>query len=219
MEKRLGAGQSEIPESLEVENAKRQIIVLVGPEGSGKTTQANLLAAELGLPRVTMGDIFRELALKDTDLGRRSRELFEKHTYSDIELWRNAFLWRVADKTKENLKNGFILDGGFRFFDEVDKFDAILEEVNLKMPIIVVYFRISIWRGYEKLELRRRIDDTEEGIRGRQMENYKGLGKRMSLASKKWPFFIINVEGKSEQQIKEETLGKIKEVKRVDRAQ
>jgi adenylate kinase family enzyme len=158
-----------------------------------------------------MGDVFRELATQNTDLGSRSRRLFEEHKYSDIELFREAFLWRMR---REDVSNGFILDGGFRFTDEVKEFDRLLEEAKRQMPVTVVYLRIPIWGGFERLKARGRNDDTNEGIRLRLGHHYNHLGERTSLAGKKWPFFIINAWGKSEKDLNVAILNKIEEVRK-----
>lgn len=207
MEQRL---ERQAGQSRELEQVKKQIIVIAGPEGSGKTTQANLLAEKYGVPRVAMGDVFRELATQGTDLGRRSRKLFEEHNYSDIGLFREAFLWRMR---REDVSNGFILDGGFRFTDEVTEFEGLLEEAGRQMPVIIGYLRVPIWGGFERLRARRRVDDTDEGIRLRQSHHYDHLGERMNIAEKKWPFFIINAWGKSEEELNKEILGKIEEAR------
>lgn len=202
------AGQSQ-----ELEQVRRQIIVIAGPEGSGKTTQANLLGEQFGLPRVAMGDVFRELATQDTELGRKSRKLFEEHSYSEIGLFREAFLWRME---REDVSNGFILDGGLRFTDEVTEFEGLLEEAGRQMPVIVGYLRVPIWGGFERSRARRRVDDTDEGIRLRQSHHYDHLGERMAIAQKKWPFFIVNAWGRSKDETHGEIMKKIEEVRRVE---
>lgn len=207
LERQAGQGVTE------KEQRRRQIIVISGPEGSGKTTQATLLAKDLGIPRVAMGDVFRELAKENTDLGRRSRQLFEEHKYSDIGLFHEAFLWRMG---REDVNNGFILDGGFRFTDEVKEFDRLLEKTKKQMPVVTIYLRVPIWGGFERLKKRSREDDTDEGIQLRQGHHYDHLGERMAIAGKKWPFFIINAWGKSEEDLNRSILDKIKEVRRYD---
>ncbi len=187
---------------------QKQIIVLTGPEGSGKTTQGKMLAYKLGVPKVAMGDVFRELSKQDTELGRRSKRLFEEHVYSDISLFREAFVWRMQ---RDDVKQGFILEGGFRFTDEVTSFEQMLEETGNAMPIKVLYLRIPGWKGAERLLKRGREDDTEEGILSRLTNHYHKLGERMSKAQKKWPFFMIIVGDKAEQQIHEEIMQKISE--------
>lgn len=188
----------------EVNKVQRQIIVICGPEGSGKTTQAKLLSEVWNLPHVAMGDVFRELSKEDSDLGKKSRQLFEKHTYSDISLFREAFVWRMK---KEDVKNGFVLDGAFRFPDEVEYFASLLREVGLSgdIPIKVVYYRVPGWMAAERLLERRRDDDTVDGILSRLSHHYSRLGERMSNARRIWPFIIINAFGKSVEELSRET--------------
>lgn len=193
--------QGDLPE---IKKVPRQIIVICGPEGSGKTTQAELLETDLNLPRVSMGDVFRELSKEDSDLGKRSLKLLETHTYSDIALFREAFVWRMQG---EDVKNGFVLDGGFRFIDQVEYFEALLREVNISedIPISVVYYRMPGWMAAERLLKRGRDDDSIVGALSRLSHHYRLLGERMSKAGKKWPLIIINAFGKSAEELNRET--------------
>lgn len=193
--------------SSEIGRIQKQIIVFVGPEGSGKTTQAQLLANELGLPRVAMGDVFRELSKEDSDLGRRSRELFTEHKVSDIDLFEKAFKWRMQ---KGDVKNGFVLDGGLRFKEEVEELERLLEETGNASSIRVVYLRIPGWKSVERLLNRAREDDTEKGIFVRLTNHYNKLGERMSEARRKWPFSIVGVYDKTKEEIHLEIMEKIK---------
>ncbi len=154
-----------------------------------------------------LGDGFRELSQQDTELGNKSRRLFEEHTYSDIDLFREAFVWRMQ---RDDVKQGFILDGGFRFTDEVRNFEQLLIETDNVMPIKVLYLRIPVWKAAARLLKRGREDDTPEGILNRLGNHYHELGERTSEASKKWPFFIILVDDKTEEELKNEEVKKIR---------
>src|SRR3989344_788367 len=184
-----------------------QIVVLTGPEGSGKTTQGKILADKLGFPKVTMGDVFRELREQNTDLGRKSKKLFEDHAYSNIDLYREAFIWRMQ---RDDVKKGFVFEGGFRFTDEVTNFDQLLKETNNVMPIKVIYLRIAGWQGAERLLKRGREDDTQEGILAILTNHYHDLGTRMLEARKKGPFFIVLADNnRTEEAISQEIMEKI----------
>lgn len=84
------------------------IFVLVGPQGAGKGTQAQLLAREFSLPIIATGDILREVAKEDTELGRHVREeQAAGHLISDEILGEIVSRRTVLD----DCENGYILDG------------------------------------------------------------------------------------------------------------
>src|SRR5262245_46531012 len=84
------------------------IIVLMGPQGAGKGTQSQLLAKALGLPIVATGDMLRDVAREETDLGHQVREnQAAGHLVSD------EILAEVVNKRtgKDDCRGGYILDG------------------------------------------------------------------------------------------------------------
>lgn len=208
-------GQSGLSQK-EQQQTVRGIIVVVGPEGSGKTTQAERLADLFRIPRVGMGDVFRELSSQDTDLGARSREILEGYKYSDDSLFHDAFQWRIK---KEDVANGFIFDGGFRTLGQVEQFEDLLKEGGKEMPVLcVVYIRIPVWASFVRQKERGREDSTDEAMQIHQRQYYYQLGKRMSFAENRWPFYIINAWNKSEEELNIEIRNKIKEVRMNERS-
>ncbi len=86
----------------------RRILILLGPPGAGKGTQASRLSAELGLPHVSTGDLFREHRAKGTDLGKRAQEYMDSGRLVPDDLVLDMLFERVA---QPDAARGFLLDG------------------------------------------------------------------------------------------------------------
>ncbi len=81
---------------------------IVGPPGSGKGTQAELLAKKLHLPHISTGDIFREIQTQDTPLGRRVKKILDDGRLVDNETVHEVVLQKL---NSPELKKGFVFDG------------------------------------------------------------------------------------------------------------
>ena len=82
--------------------------VLIGPQGSGKGTQAKLISKEYNIPHVSTGDIFREIRAQSTDLGRKIKELIDNGNLVPDEITNQIIAERLG---KPDCREGFILDG------------------------------------------------------------------------------------------------------------
>lgn len=133
-------------------------IVLIGIQGSGKSTQGNLLSKKLGIPFLSSGDIFRKLAKEESELGQYIKQVM------------NSGLLIPDDKTiaivKEYLnrseyKNGYILDGFPRTVTQAEQFTDGVD--------VAVYLKVSdkeaLWRISFRTEARQ--DETIPAIRKR----------------------------------------------------
>lgn len=131
-------------------------ILLIGPQGSGKSTQAELLAQFLNIPKISTGDIFRQIAQEDSENGRKIREIQNSGKLVDDKTTAKI----VEERLKQpDTKEGFIMDGYPRNLTQKDLFDPLFEKVfYLKVPDEEVTKRM-LFRG--------RADDTEESIRTR----------------------------------------------------
>ena len=100
-------------------------MVLLGPPGAGKGTQAARIGERLGIPAISTGDIFRAHVAGSTELGRRARAYMDKGEYVPDSVT-NAM---VADRLAEDdAASGFLLDGYPRTAAQVDALDDTLSE-------------------------------------------------------------------------------------------
>jgi len=143
------------------------IVVLTGPPGSGKGTQAELLAERLGIPVISTGEIFRAQVTAGTDLGRQAQQYLDSGEYVPSEVTNEMVRERLA---AEDTNRGFLIDGYPRTLDQVAVLDDVLAGkerelhgvVVLEVPIDELVRRMLHRAGVEH-----RSDDTEDVIRKR----------------------------------------------------
>jgi adenylate kinase len=109
-------------------------LVLLGPPGAGKGTQAKRLAERLGLPHISTGDILRQNVKDDTDLGRQAKGIMEKGLLVPDDL-----VAKMLDERFNNpdIKKGFILDGYPRTLPQAYSLDKILAAKGLAVDLVV----------------------------------------------------------------------------------
>ena len=131
-------------------------IVVLGPQGSGKSTQAELLAKVLKIPHLQTGELFRRIAREKTELGRRVKERLDRgQLVSDEDTMRVVTKELVAEKYKK----GVVLDGVPRNLKQAKRLRLKIDRA--------VYLEVSDREGIKRLILRKRADDTPELIRER----------------------------------------------------
>jgi adenylate kinase len=109
-------------------------LLLIGPPGAGKGTQAAQLAQHFGIPAISTGDIFRENVRNQTALGVEVQAFMDRGEYVP-DILTNAL---VRDRlNKEDAKQGFLLDGYPRTIDQVGELDYILLESGNKLDVVV----------------------------------------------------------------------------------
>lgn len=124
-------------------------IIVMGPQGSGKTTQAELLAKKLNLPHLQTGELYREIAKTDSSLGFEVKELVSLgQLVPDIK--HNQILKEELGKPK--YKDGFVLDGSPRTLKQAKSLPF--------QPEKVFYLAVSDEQNMKRLEKRGRSDDT-----------------------------------------------------------
>lgn len=111
-------------------------IVVLGPPGAGKGTQASRLAEHLGIPHIATGDIFRQVASEDTELGRRLRATMDSGELVPDEFTNELVKDRLA---KSDASNGFILDGYPRNVEQAVALDEALDDLGTKISYVVKF--------------------------------------------------------------------------------
>jgi adenylate kinase len=142
-------------------------LLLIGPPGAGKGTQASKLSEVFGIPAISTGDIFRENVKNQTPLGLEAKSYMDKGEYVPNELTNKL----VRDRLKNpDCVDGFLLDGYPRTADQVQELDSILKETDSKLDAVVQLTADSeeVVRRLAKRAIEQgRSDDTEEVLRNR----------------------------------------------------
>jgi len=151
------------------------IIILLGPPGSGKGTQANFIQKRLSIPHLSTGDILRK-AIKDrTELGITVEKIMANGELVSDEVVLNVIRDRVI---QDDCKSGFILDGYPRNIKQAKSLNIVLEEINKEINKIILLdvnfdslkSRISSRNKENTAETR--ADDTSE-VLIKRVEEYK----------------------------------------------
>lgn len=157
-------------------------ILLIGPQGSGKSTQGKLLGQYLNIPFIATGDIFREIAYTETDEGKRIKQVLDSGNLVDDETVIKLVRERVS---KDDCKNGFILDGYPRTLEQAKK----VEDLNFQKAI---YIDVPEDVVVERLLKRGRQDDTEELIKKRLELHYEQTQPLLDFYKQKGILVEIN---------------------------
>jgi adenylate kinase len=109
-------------------------LILLGPPGSGKGTQARMLAKKFHVPGISTGEILRQAIEENTDLGKKAQVCVEAGNLVDDVTVIGLIKERIKDSDCES---GFILDGFPRTIIQAEKLDATLGELNQKIDFVV----------------------------------------------------------------------------------
>ncbi|MGA8487271.1 MAG: adenylate kinase [Gaiella sp.] len=166
-------------------------LLVLGPQGSGKGTQAKRISAAHALPHVSTGDMFRAAIASGTELGRRVEPILASGDLVPDELTVALIRERLSE---EDARDGFVLDGFPRNLTQAEALDGMLAEIGRGLDA-VLFFDLSDELAVERIRGRAldedRDDDTPEAI-GRRLaiyheqtepvvERYRATGKLVPL--------------------------------------
>lgn len=138
-------------------------LVLVGPPGAGKGTQAEFISAHFAIPHISTGDIFRANLSAGTPLGLEAKGYMDKGDLVPDSLTTAM----VKDRLQQgDVANGFLLDGFPRTTGQAEALDGILRQINTPLEV-VLEMQADEDEIVGRLLARGRSDDSEEVIRHR----------------------------------------------------
>ncbi|WP_421734714.1 adenylate kinase [Cellulomonas sp.] len=142
-------------------------LVLLGPPGAGKGTQAARLAERLGVPAISTGDIFRANIKGGTPLGKTVQEYTSRGALVPDSVTNEMVRDRLA---QDDTAQGFLLDGYPRNVAQVGELDSILADAGLALDLAVEITAdpdVVVARLLKRAEIEGREDDTEDVVRHR----------------------------------------------------
>jgi adenylate kinase len=171
-------------------------LIIVGPPGAGKGTQAARVAASFGIPAISTGDIFRSNIKNETELGLKVKDILASGGYVTDEIT-NAI---VRDRLREDdAAPGFLLDGYPRTLAQVGALDAMLAEDGHALDAVLeltVDEEAVVQRLIKRAEIEGRSDDTEQVIRERQAIYRKETAPLAELYGQRG--LLVQVDGMGE---------------------
>ncbi len=149
-------------------------LLIVGPPGSGKGTQATIISAKFGIPHISTGEILRDNMRRKTALGVQIQSIMDSGNFVSDEIVNEMIIARL---NKNDAQTGFLLDGYPRTITQVHFFNAVLADKAQRMDAVinlVLDQETAIQRALGRAQQQGRVDDTYEVIQHRQ-EVYKNL--------------------------------------------
>src|SRR3954462_5891048 len=146
-------------------------VLLLGPQGAGKGTQAGRISSEYGIPHVASGEILRSEMAAGTELGKRVKDIYDRGDLVSDDLMIELIRTRLGQPDTEA---GFTLDGFPRTTGQAEALDEMFGDIGRSFSVVFA-LQIPDEVAFERLrkrgEIEGRGDDTDEAIR-RRLENY-----------------------------------------------
>jgi adenylate kinase len=143
-------------------------LIIMGPPGAGKGTQAKFIAEHFKIPAISTGDIFRANVSEGTELGVEAKRFMDAGDYVPDEVT-NLMVRNRIDES--DAANGFLLDGYPRTLAQVEELDGMIKFTGHQLDAVVcltVDQDEIVSRLLQRAQVEGRADDTEDVIRRRQ---------------------------------------------------
>ena len=163
-------------------------LILIGPPGAGKGTQAKILEQEFGLKQLSTGDMLRAEIAAGTEIGKKAKAVMDAGQLVSDEI----VIGIVSDRIEEpDARNGFVLDGFPRTVAQAEALDKLLAEKKLKLDA-VVEFKVDAERLVDRI-VRRAEEAKAAGQPVRKDDNPEVFRKRLeefrALTAALTPFY------------------------------
>ena len=166
-------------------------LLIIGPPGAGKGTQATQIAERFGVPAISTGDIFRANIKGGTPLGQQVQAIIERGELVPDSLTNEIVADRLA---QADAAGGFLLDGYPRNVEQVHALDGMLEGDALDAVVLLeVDTDAVVARLLKRAEFEGRADDTEDVIRHRQDVYAEQTAPLVELFSERG--ILVSVDG------------------------
>ncbi|WP_344045764.1 adenylate kinase [Nocardioides panacihumi] len=143
-------------------------LIIMGPPGAGKGTQARYIAEHFGIPAISTGDIFRANVSQGTPLGVEAKRYMDAGEYVPDEITNRMVRNRIDEP---DAKQGFLLDGYPRTLAQVEELDGMIKftghQLDAVLSVVVDKDEV-VKRLLQRAQIEGRADDTEDVIRRRQ---------------------------------------------------
>jgi adenylate kinase len=146
-------------------------VLLLGPQGAGKGTQAQRIAADYDVPHIASGEILRAEMEAGTELGLRVKDVYDRGDLVSDELMIELIRSRLAQPDTDS---GFILDGFPRTTVQAEALDQMFAGIGRQFTIVFalqIPDAVAFDRLHRRAQIEGRPDDTDDAIR-RRLENY-----------------------------------------------
>jgi len=166
-------------------------LLVLGPQGAGKGTQAKRISTEYGIPHISTGDMFRAAAAAGSELGKQVEPILASGELVPDELTVALIRERLGE---DDAQQGFVLDGFPRNLAQAEALDEMLSSIGRQLDAILFFDipdSVGIERALERARLEGRDDDTPEVIKRRLeiyhsetepvVEHYRVTGKLVPL--------------------------------------
>ena len=166
-------------------------VLLLGPQGSGKGTQAKLVAQDYGLPHVATGDMLRAAIAAGTEFGKQVKPILDSGRLVPDDLMVELIRERLSEP---DARDGFVLDGFPRTLAQAEALDDMLDEIGRELDVIMEFQldeETAIRRMLGRAAEEGRPDDTPEVMRKRLelyremtlpvVEHYRATGKLVGI--------------------------------------
>jgi len=139
-------------------------VLVLGPQGAGKGTQAKRISDAYGIPHIATGDILRAAIAGETEIGRKVKPIYDSGGLVPDDLMIEIIRDRLAE---EDTGEGFILDGFPRTLAQAEALDPMLREIGKELVVVFALQlpeEVCIERLTKRAQLEGRTDDTPDAI-------------------------------------------------------